>query len=268
MLPKISVIMPVYNTEKYVWEAIESILNQSFEDFEFIIVDDYSSDNSYKICEKYYEKDNRIRLYRNEKNSKLVYTLNKAIKLSKWDYIVRMDSDDIVDLKRIEYQYNYLLENPHIDILSSNLFFIDKDWKQIWKREYNSNVNETILNESPICHACSIIKKKAFDECWLYDERFNLAEDYDLWLRFYSKGFKFSVYNDYLYYYRIFYGSLKVKKLKQQLKMTIDVKENAIKNYWVKFWITNYIRLYIEKFLYYFIPSKVILKLFFICKSN
>jgi len=266
MNPKISVIMPVYNTEKYLSEAIESILNQSYRDFEFIIVDDFSSDWSFELLEKYEKKDDRIRLYRNEKNSKLVYTLNRAISLSKWKYIVRMDSDDIIDLTRIEKQYNYMLGNPDIDILSSNLYFINKEWKQIWKRVYNTNIEEIILNESPICHACSVIKKKLFDEFWWYDERFNLAEDYDLWLRFYSKWFKFSIYNDYLYYYRIFDDSWKVKKLKQQLKMTIDVKENAIKNYKINFKFKNYTRLYLEKFLYYFIPSNVILKLFLLLK--
>ncbi|MDD3793698.1 MAG: glycosyltransferase [Candidatus Gracilibacteria bacterium] len=267
-MKKISVIMPVYNTKAYLVEALESVLNQSFKDFEFIIVDDFSNDGSFELLQEYEKKDDRIKLFRNDKNSKLVYTLNRAILLSKGKYIVRMDSDDIIDLSRIEKQYNYMLENSEIDILSSNLYFIDKYGKQIGKREYNSNVDETILNESPICHACSIIKKEAFEKCGGYDERFNLAEDYDLWLRFYSKGFQFAIYNDYLYYYRIFDDSGKVKKLKQQLKMTIDVKENAIKNYKIKFAFKNYIRLYLEKFLYYFVPSSIILKLFLLLKGK
>ncbi len=264
---KISVIMPVYNTEKYVWKAIESVLNQSFKDFEFIIIDDCSSDWSYQVCKEYADKDDRIRLFRNEKNSKIVYTLNKAIRLSKWEYIARMDSDDTIDLKRLEKQYNYLIDNSNIDILSSNLYFINKDWKQIWKREYSKNIEKTILNESPICHACSMIKKEVFNKSWLYNEKFNLAEDYDLWLRFYSKWFKIWVLDEYLYFYRIFEEWWKSSKLKKQLKATIEVKENAIKNYWIKFWLNNYIRLYLEKFLYYFVPSFIVLKLFLVLKG-
>lgn len=264
MNPKISVIMPVYNTEKYVWISIESILNQTFIDFEFIIIDDCSSDNSYKICEEYSKKDDRIKLFKNKKNFKIVKTLNKAIELSKWELIARMDSDDIVEFDRLEKQYNFLKKNNY-DIVSSNLIFINKDWKEIWKREYSSNIKKNILNESPICHACSIIKKECFTIAWCYND-FNLAEDYDLWLRFYSKWFKFWILNNYLYKYRIFDEWWKIKKLKIQLKATINVKENAIKKYGIKFNFLNYIRLYIEKFLYYFVPSKIILKLFLILK--
>ncbi len=262
--PKISVIMPVYNTEKYVWEAIESILDQSFTDFEFIIIDDCSTDKSYEICREYSKKDERIRLFRNEENLKIVKTLNKAIDLSQWEFIARMDSDDIVDLTRLEKQLNYL-QKYSLDIVSSNLIFIDKIWKEIWKRKYQNKIKNIILNESPICHACSIIRKQCFEDAWKYND-FNLAEDYDLWLRFFWKSYKFWVLDDYLYYYRIFDEGGKSSKLKQQLKATINVKENAIKKYNLKFNFPNYLRLYIEKFLYYFVPSKIILKLFLLLK--
>ena len=264
--PKISVIMPVYNTEKYVWEAIESVLNQSFSDFEFIIIDDSSTDWSYEICEEYSVKDKRIKLFKNDENLKIVHTLNRGISLSQWKYIARIDSDDIVDLKKLEKQYKYIMQHPQIDILSSNLYFIDKDWNNTWTRIYDKDISNSILNESPICHAASIVKKEVFDKYGWYNENFNLAEDYDLWLRFFSKKCEFGIYDGCLYHYRIFDDSWKVKTLKRQLKATINVKENAIKNYWIKFNFNNYSRLYLEKFLYYFIPSLIILKLFLIIK--
>ena len=263
---KVSVIMPVYNTERYVWEAIESILNQTFQDFEFIIIDDCSTDSSYEICKKYAEKDSRIRVYRNDENLKIVKTMNKWIKLSKWDYIVRMDSDDISDHNRIEKLLNKIENEKDLYVLSSNLYFINEKWEKIWKRIYNKNIEKTILNESPICHACSIIKKEAFEIWWLYTEGSDLAEDYDLWLKFYSKWLKISLLDDFLYYYRISEAWNKTKNLKKQLKLTISVKENAIKNYWIKFGLNNYIRLYLEKFLYYFVPANLILKLFLLIK--
>jgi glycosyltransferase EpsE len=177
-----------------------------------------------------------------------------------------MDSDDLLENKKLEKQINYLTDNPWVDILSSYLIFIDEKNKFISKRSYNLNIDQAICNESPICHACAIIKKSVFDKSWLYSEDFNLAEDYELWFRFYSKGYTFAILEEYLYYYRIFDDGWKIKNLKKQLWMTINVKKYAISKYWIKFSLINYIRLYIEEFLYYVVPSFIILKLFILIK--
>ena len=110
--------MPVYNTEKYVAEAIESILNQSFSDFEFIIIDDCSSDNSWELIQKYAKKDKRIRAYKNERNRGISYTRNKLIDLSKTNYIVSQDSDDISLKNRLELSYNFLRKNKDYAVIS------------------------------------------------------------------------------------------------------------------------------------------------------
>ena len=93
--PKVSVLMPNYNAWKYISEAIQSILNQDFTDFEFIIIDDCSTDNSWEIIQEFAKKDERIVALRNDENLKICKTLNKGIEIAKWEYIARMDSDDI-----------------------------------------------------------------------------------------------------------------------------------------------------------------------------
>src|SRR5580698_9685158 len=108
--PKVTVLMPVYNGEKYIKEALESILQQTFIDFEFLIINDGSTDNSVSIIKSF--NDNRIRLIHNEKNSGLVYSLNKGIGLSNGEYIARMDCDDVSIPERLEKQVGFLNSNP------------------------------------------------------------------------------------------------------------------------------------------------------------
>ena len=117
--------MSVYNASKFLNEAIESILNQTYKNFEFIIIDDGSTDNSTQIIEKYKKIDERIVFIENEKNVGLTKNLNKAIKLSTSDYIARMDADDISDVKRLEKQIKFLQENKDISIVGSCAKYIN-----------------------------------------------------------------------------------------------------------------------------------------------
>ncbi|USN57519.1 MAG: glycosyltransferase family 2 protein [Candidatus Peribacteria bacterium] len=110
--PLISVIMPVYNTERFVGEAIESILNQTFTDFEFIVIDDGSTDSSREIIQHYAQQDQRIRAFQNEENKGISYTRNKLIELTNTNYIATQDSDDISLPQRLELSYNYLENHP------------------------------------------------------------------------------------------------------------------------------------------------------------
>ena len=115
--PCVTVIMPVFNTAPYLALAIESILNQTFSDFEFLIFDDSSTDNSLEIIKKYALIDDRIVYFHNDKNQGLVECLNQGIKISRGDYIARMDSDDISELYRLENQIAFLQENKEIGIV-------------------------------------------------------------------------------------------------------------------------------------------------------
>ncbi|MDD4353774.1 MAG: glycosyltransferase family A protein, partial [Candidatus Nanoarchaeia archaeon] len=122
---RISVIMSAYNTERYIAEAIESILNQTFKDFEFIIIDDGSTDDSLKIIKRYVKKDRRIKLIHNKKNIGLTKSLNKGLKIAKGQYIARMDADDISLPQRFQIQYDFLEKNKDIFLIGTTAFLID-----------------------------------------------------------------------------------------------------------------------------------------------
>lgn len=192
MTPMISVVMPVYNAEKYVAEAIESILNQTYNDFEFIIIDDCSTDDSYKIIEDYTEKDKRIKLFRNEINMRLPKTLNFGISKSSGKYIARMDADDISLPERFAKQVEFMEQNPEIGVCGT--------WFKLCSA-YMSDAIENVLVDNSIdnesirvemlfkgcCvgHPTTFIRMGVFksDNLW-YDESLGgLAEDYELWVR-------------------------------------------------------------------------------------
>lgn len=261
MNPKISVIMPVYNTEKYVWEAIESILSQSFMDFEFIIIDDCSTDESYKICKEYSKKDERIRLYRNEKNMWISFTRNKLISLSTTNYIATQDSDDISIKNRLDLSLNFLEKNSDYWVVSWNNIIINEKSEIIWYRNYWDDIKNIILKKSPISQPSSVFRKSIFLELHWYDKKLNYAEDYDLWLKMYANNYKIKNLNVDLIKYRLHQKQSKSMKLKETIKNTLFIQKRAIKKYKI---IPNFSdRIYhlLEKILL-ILPNSFILFLF------
>lgn len=260
MSPKISVIMPVYNTEKYVWEAIESILSQTFTDFEFIIIDDCSIDDSYEICKKYSKKDDRIKLYRNEKNMWISFTRNKLINLSNTNYIASQDSDDISEVNRLELEYNFLEKNNNYWVVSWNNIIIDEENNILWYRKYSNDIKNIILKKSPISQPSSMFRKNIFLELKWYDKKLNYWEDYDLWLRIYLSWYKIKNLDSDLIRYRIRKWQTKSNKLNETLKNTLLIQKNAISN-WFKPSFSDIVYINLEKILL-FLPNSFILFLF------
>lgn len=203
---KVSVVMCVYNGERYLKEAIESILNQSYSNFEFIIVDDGSMDKSLEIISRYSKIDNRI-ITISRRNKGLVKSLNDAIKISRGKYIVRMDSDDISHKNRIKEQIEFLENNNHIDILGCCVNIIgdvDKEEKEEISERFNielqqENTRDVFIEECCIAHSSVIMKKNIFDTLKCYDESFLHGEDYELWLRAIKSGFNISKINKVLH---------------------------------------------------------------------
>ncbi|VBB44607.1 putative Glycosyl transferase, group 2 family [uncultured Paludibacter sp.] len=180
--PSVSVLMPVYNVEKYVAEAIENILNQTFTDFELILLDDCSPDKSADIIHTF--KDDRIVYHRNEKNLGLANNLNIGLKLAKGKYIARADSDDISLQTRLETQINFLELHPDIDLCSCGLQMFGQE-NAVWIRESDpEQVKITMMFYSPVLHATSVWRRESFEKNNLYyDQNSFPAEDYDLWSR-------------------------------------------------------------------------------------
>ena len=175
--------MPVYNGEKYLCEAVNSILAQTFTNFEFLIIDDGSTDRSIEIIGSY--DDSRIRLVCNNQNLGLVATLNKGIDLSLGTYIARMDCDDVSLPTRLEKQVAFMEEHPDAGVCSSWVKVIGDAPHSVWDYPVESEVIKCwLLFESVLPHPSAILRAKTFRESNLYyDAFFRHAEDYELWVR-------------------------------------------------------------------------------------
>lgn len=182
MNPKVTVLMPVYNCEKYLRESIESILNQTFKDFEFLIINDGSSDKSAEIVESY--KDNRINFVQNEKNIGLAASLNRGLDIAKGEYIARMDADDISLPERLEKQVRFMETNPQIGICGSWIkIFGDINYIGKYTKSHK-NIISSLFTTCPLAHPTVIFRKELFNQYNLrYNPDFIVAQDYELWAR-------------------------------------------------------------------------------------
>lgn len=201
--PKVSILFPVYKTAAFLKEAVDSMLSQTFTDFELIVLNDCSPDNAEEILDAY--DDPRIVRYRGEQNVGLGNVLNVGISMARGEYIARMDSDDISLPDRLQFQVEYLDAHPEYDLVSVGMkefgegnvvHFYDNETEQI---KFNA------LFHSPIPHASSMWRKKSF-EGLLYDQSFVPSEDYHLWTRALIKGVKMRNLPQVLYLYRRFNG--------------------------------------------------------------
>ncbi len=205
--PMISVVMPVYNGEKFLKEAIESILNQTYKDFEFLIVYDESTDGTLSIIQEFQEQDARVVLINGDKEG-ISGALNKGIKKSKGDYIARMDADDISLPIRFEKQISHM-QNLGLDICGGHSLLIDSDGKingiGIVPRS-NDLCGLSMMFMVPFAHSSvMILKSFLIDSSLKYIGKY---EDFDLWARMFSAGAKFGNVDDVVVKYRVLNESL------------------------------------------------------------
>lgn len=181
--PKITVLMSVYNSQEFLKDAIESILNQTFKDFEFLIIDDGSNDKSLEIISSYH--DRRIVLINNEMNMGLAKSLNKGLHLAKGKYIARMDADDIALPFRLDRQFTFMEENTEVDICGSWVQTIGDGVENIWRHPTsNDEIKVQLLFNSALVHPSVFMRKKSiFDKGLFYNESIKRAQDYELWSR-------------------------------------------------------------------------------------
>lgn len=202
MTPIVSILMPVYKTAAYLKEAVDSILAQSFTDFELIVLDDCSPDNSEEILDEY--DDPRIVRYHGEVNRGLSNVLNVGMDMARGKYIARMDSDDISLPNRLEVQVNYLEAHPEVDLCSCGMRLFGAK-VETWVRESDpEKVKITALFFSPILHASSVWRKDSFDRNGLrFRQEMVPAEDFDMWCRAIVCGLTLVNIPDVMYLYRI-----------------------------------------------------------------
>ena len=205
----VSVILPVYNSEYFLTDAIKSILNQTYSNLELIIIYDHSIDDSLDVIKKFLKLDSRTQIV-NGRGKGLADALNLGIKKSKGEYLARMDADDISHQLRLEKQLNFL-KNNDFDICGCHWININEAGKEI-SRNRSSLSKESILIDlcitAPFCHGSVLIKKSFLEKSnSLYRLNF-ITEDYDLWTRIYNEGARFGNIDDYLFSLRIRNDSL------------------------------------------------------------
>ena len=190
----VSVIIPVYNVEKFVEQAIVSIIKQTYKHLEIIVIDDGSSDNTYKIVADLATQDPRIKPYKNEQNLKIVKTLNRALSLAQGEYIARMDGDDISALDRIEKQVAFLESNPDYGLVGCSYIQILPNGKEIGRVVVlaDSDLLLTLMDYGPgVAHPTWLVRKSIYTQLDGYRELPGI-EDYDFLLRMISAKLKFT----------------------------------------------------------------------------
>jgi glycosyltransferase involved in cell wall biosynthesis len=182
----ITILMPVYNAERYLASTLESILAQTYADFHFLIIDDGSTDSSLAVLRRYARHDLRIRLISRE-NRGYVQSINEGIELSRGEYIARMDADDIALPGRLESQLKYMEMHPEVVCLGGYYDLIDQHGRFLTTMtpptEHEAIEEELLAGHTPICHPCAMLRREAVERVGNYDVSMTMADDLDLWLR-------------------------------------------------------------------------------------
>lgn len=255
----VSVIMPAYNAEKFIGEAIESILNQTFKDFEFIILDDCSTDKTWEIIQEYSKKDERIIPVKNEKNLKISATLNRGIEMARGKYIARMDADDWSYPLRFEKQIQYLEDNPDIILLGSFIEIADSKMIKLNTRNYplsDKYIRSTLMKYSTFAHASTVYKRKQAVECGFYNIYLYDSEDYDFYFRMGMLG-KLANIPEILYRVRTHKLSSSQKNIRRQSLLTFYIKLKAVFEYGYPMRFADKLFLVLHLVGAFFIPAKV-----------
>ena len=231
--------MACFNAEKYVKQAIDSIINQTFEDWELIVVDDKSTDNTYHILNQY--KDDRITIFQNEKNEGPAYSRTFSLHHAKGEFIAVFDADDISMPKRLEIEYQYLLNHPEIQLVSSDADIIDESNKIIYRRYvkrrsiYSEEMFVKILFHCTIYHSSVMIRGSFLKINHLeYDLDYPCNQDYHLWSRIIFLG-KMVKLSESLIKYRISSNQISATKRGLQLKLANRLRSEMFTKLKIKF---------------------------------
>ncbi|HJQ09254.1 MAG TPA: glycosyltransferase [Candidatus Saccharimonadales bacterium] len=188
--PLISVIMPVYNNDEYIKQAIDSILEQTYPHFELIALDDGSSDTSGAILDGYARTDNRVRVV-HKKNEGLVKTLNRGIDMAKGEFIARMDGDDISFPRRFEQQIKILQNYPNVVLVAGGFEIIDEEGEFLYREVIptgNDDIKRSMLLRNPVAHGSVMFRKSAYEKVGPYSDACGPTEDFELWSRLATVG--------------------------------------------------------------------------------
>jgi glycosyltransferase involved in cell wall biosynthesis len=247
---KILVGIPFLNNQKTLHLAIKSVLNQTYKNWDLILINDGSTDSSIEIAKYYANLDNRITIIDDGYNMGLIFRLNQIIDLSKVDLIARMDADDIMLPTRLEKQVNIFKINSNIDVVASAIFTIDQKNKPIGKRDLYpfsfKNIND-ILSKPFLVHPTILVKTSWYKKN-KYDEQFLRAEDYELWGRTFNYTIFYRIEEPLLIYRE---GNVNINNYKLSMISVRKVLLKYKKSLGFYVFIKNYIYTYLKSFTYH-----------------
>lgn len=256
--PLITVLIPAYNAELYIAEAIESILNQTYTNFELIIINDCSTDSTEKIIKEYAKKDSRLVLINNKQNLRISKTLNKGLNIAKGKYIVRMDADDWSYPDRIEKQVKLMENNPEVVLSSGNMEICDSEMNVKNKSNLpttNENIRKVILQYNPMVHPAMIFKRDVALSIGGYNEE-TKSEDYMFTIDMSSKG-ELANLQDVILKYRVIESSLTGSKMLAIHLSTLQCAFRGHLQYGFPITFKTKVLTLARLFIAYFVPSTV-----------
>lgn len=251
----ITVLMTTFNEPvEYIQQSIESVLNQTYANFELLILDDSSKEEAIQVIDSF-KKDHRVQVVREKERMGFVNALNKGMKMAKGEYIARMDADDICFNDRFEKQINFLKTHSDVDILGGNMKIIDENGNILSQRQYpcsKFSLKFSSIFRSPVAHPTVMFRRSIIEQNMFYDALFKKAEDLEYWLRLRNNGFKIANMPEYLLYFRIS-GDLAEKRNSEHFSYSFRARS---KNFsWRYFYLDLPSMLFAK--LYSIVPSKI-----------
>ena len=234
--PLISVVMPAHNSKKYLASAIESVLNQTFKNFELIIVNDASTDGTLRIIKQFAKKDSRIKIINNKKRLDIAGSLNKGVEKAKASLIARMDADDISLQERLELQYGLIGSSKRIAAVGADIIIMDSLGKDIDTRTYpesSKSLKACMFKYSPFAHPVVMFRKEVFEKVGEYDPKYSPTEDLDLWFRM-GRKYEFASVPKLLLRYRLSEKSSSHSILKRVEVLVFKIRIKAVLEYGYK----------------------------------
>jgi glycosyltransferase involved in cell wall biosynthesis len=226
--PLVSVVMPAHNAERFLGEAIDSVLGQTHRRLELVLIDDGSTDGSWAIAQAHAQKDPRVRPFRNERNLGIVKTRNRAFAEAAREsvYFAVLDSDDVCMPDRLAQQVAFLEQHPDHALVGGHTLIIDERGSEVGERRYpesHERILECITRYNPIAQPTVMIRRAALDAVGVYDERYPRCQDYDLWLRMAAR-FKLANLPAFTLKYRVSATQGKTTALRESLRYTIEIQ--------------------------------------------
>jgi len=248
--------MPVFNAEKHVKEAIDSVLNQTFKDLELLIIDDGSIDGTEDIINKYKDKDQRVISIKSDTNKGVVHSLNKGLEITRSDFIARIDADDIWISEKLERQIRHLNADEDLYMSATAKININDNGEVREGEKYPhvfeyQEIKQNILKRNIFCHSSVVFRRDILNTVGYYNESFVNSEDYEFWIRIIDRH-KVEILPDPMVFYRISKDTISYNRIKEQRYYAIKAKLMGRRLYRRSFFHLIYT---MEDILYILIPD-------------